>query len=283
MIQKLNNLILVPTDFSETCQNAIDYAVNLAELTGWDVHVLHVINRETRTKFGKDAEAEVERELNNIVAAIHSGSKVKAVAHYREGSIFDIINEVAEELGANLMVLGTHGKKGLQYLFGSFALRVISQSPVPVGVVQKKKFPENGFRKVVFPVGIHTEARQQVRYVLNFPTRDNIEVMIVKQFSKDPAFSSRVDIVTGQIEEEFRKHNLNYSVHTVEKESGFADQLVDFAVENYADIIFMMTDRNIDHPDFNNSSWSETLIFNEAQIPVLCINPTYLGEIYFAL
>jgi nucleotide-binding universal stress UspA family protein len=283
MINKLNNLILVPTDFSETCQNAIDYAVTLAGMTGWDVYVLHVINRDSRARFGKDAEAAVEKELKLIVDRIHAESAVKAKALHREGSIFDIINEVAEELGANLMVLGTHGKKGLQYLFGSFALRVISQSPVPVGVVQRKKFPEHGFRKIVFPVGIRTEARQQVRYVLNFPTKNKIEVLMFRQLTTDAPQASKVDIVTGQIEQEFRNHGINYSVHTADRQAGYPEQLIDFAVANNSDIIFMMTDSNIDHPDFDNSSWSETLIFNEAQIPVLCINPTYLGEIYFTL
>lgn len=283
MIKKLNNLVLVPTDFSETCQNAIDYAVKLAEMAGFEVCVLHVINRETKSKLGKDAEALVKQKLQDIVGQIHQTSPVKAGFVYREGSIFDIINEVSEELGANLIMLGTHGKKGLQYLFGSYALKVISQSSVPVGVVQRKKFPKDGFRKIVFPIGIYTESRQQVRYVVNFPGKQEIEVLMFQQFSTDPGESAKVNIVTGQIEEEFRKNNIRYSIHQAEKSTGFADQIIDFAVTNNADIIFMMTDSNIDHPDFNNSSWSETLIFNEAQIPVLCINPTYLGQIYFAL
>jgi nucleotide-binding universal stress UspA family protein len=282
MVEKLNNLILVPTDFSETCQNAIDYAVKLAETAGFEVHILHVINRETKSKLGKDAESLVVRKLQEIVDQIHKDTPVTAKFLYREGSIFDIISEVSEELGANLLILGTHGKKGLQYLFGSYAMKVISQSSVPVGVVQKKKFPEHGFRKIVFPVGFYTEARQQVRYVVNFPGKQDIEVLIFQQSSSDPGESAKVNIVTGQIEEEFKRNNVRYSLHQAERFAGFAEQLIDFAVANNADIIFMMTDSNIDQPDFNNSSWSETLIFNEAQIPVLCINPVYLGQIYYA-
>lgn len=282
MIKKLNDLILVPTDFSETCQNAIDYAVNLAEIMGYSVQVLHVINRETKSKLGKDAETMVKSKLQDIVENIQSAGKVKAGYIYREGSIFDIINEVSEELGANLMVLGTHGKKGLQYLLGSFALKVISDSPVPVCVVQRKKFPAHGFKKVVFPIGLYTESRQQVRYVVNFPAKEAVDLIMFQQFSTDPAEKSKIEIVTGQIEDEFKRQGIRYTIHSAEKQSGYADQLIDFAVANNADIILMMTDSNIDHPEFNNSSWSETLIFNEAQIPVLCINPMYLGQIYYS-
>ena len=45
----------------------------------------------------------------------------------------------------------------------------------------------------------------------------------------------------------------------------------------------MMTDSNIESPNFDTSSWSEKMIYNVAQIPVFCINPLYLGQIYYAL
>jgi nucleotide-binding universal stress UspA family protein len=283
MVKELKNLILVPTDFSETCQNAIDYAQKLAGLMGYGIRILHVINRETKTKLGKDAEQLVKGRLQEIIDEIHSKSDVPAEYIYREGSIFEIINEVSEELGANLLVLGTHGKKGLQYLFGSYALKVVTQSTVPVLVVQRRKIPEKGLHKIVFPVGIHTEARQQVRYVVNFPAKEKIEVLIFQQYCTDPGEKSRIKIVTGQIEQEFIKHSIPYSVRSADKQANYADQIIDFAVTENADIVFMMTDSNIDRPDFNNSSWSESLMFNEAQIPVLCINPKYLGQIYYAL
>jgi nucleotide-binding universal stress UspA family protein len=283
MAEKLNNLILVPTDFSETCQNAIDYAVNLSELMDFSVHILHVLNRETKSKLGKEAESIVKGKLEEITNTIGSQSKVAVNYHIKEGSIFEIINDVSKELGANLLVLGTHGKKGLQYLFGSYALKVVSQSPVPVCVVQRRKFPVKGFHKIIFPVGVYTEARQQVRYVVNFPAKQAVEVLIYQQYSPDPGERSKIRIVTSQIEKEFKDNGIKYSIHKASRQANYADQIIDFAVTQNADIIFMMTDSNMDHPDFNNSSWSESLMFNEAQIPVLCINPKYLGQIYFAL
>ena len=54
----------------------------------------------------------------------------------QEGEIFTTIADVAEELNASLIFLGTHGKVGMQKLTGSWALKVIIKSKVPFIVVQ---------------------------------------------------------------------------------------------------------------------------------------------------
>ncbi len=282
--QDRNNIILVPTDFSEVTQNAIDHAVKAAEIMNFKVTILHVINRDTKSAFGsEEPDVEVENKLKEIVKGIKLKSKVHVDYIYREGSIFDIIDEVAGELKVNMIVLGTHGKRGLQNVFGSYALKVITNSPVPVIVVQKRKIGDHGYKKVVFPIGLYTESRQQVFYALITQLLFKGELLVFKQTSKEIADTTRLNIITGQIEEEFNKHKVKYSITEAERHQDFAGQLLDFAVSQSADLLLMMTDSNIANPNFNNSSWSDKLIFNLAQIPVLCINPVYLGQIYFAL
>jgi nucleotide-binding universal stress UspA family protein len=281
-LKDLNNIILVPTDFSEVCQNAIDHAVRAAEILNFKVTILHVINRETRSNLGKEnTGAAVEKKLKEIAKAIKTKSKVTIDCIYREGSIFDVINDVANELKVRLMILGTHGKRGLQHLVGSFAMKVITDSPVPVIVVQKRQISAQGYKKIVFPIGLYTESRQQVFYAIVTSLLFKSEILIYKQTSNQVADTTKLNIITSQIEEEFIRNKVKYSITEAEKHANFAGQLLDFAVSNSADLLMMMTDSNIENPNFNNSSWSEKLMFNLAQIPVLCINPVYLGQIYF--
>jgi nucleotide-binding universal stress UspA family protein len=283
-IQERNNIILVPTDFTPVGQNAIDHAVSAGELLDFKVVILHVINRETKTALGKENTGQaVEKKLKEIVKSIRSKSKVSVDFIFREGSIFDIINEVADELKVNFMILGTHGKRGLQHLFGSFALKVITHSPVPVIVVQKRQIGPQGFKKIVFPIGLYTESRQQVFYAIVSTILFKSELLVFKQTSNQVADTTKLNIITSQIEEEFTRNKVKYKVFEAERHGNFAGQLLDFAVSESADMIMMMTDSNIQNPNFNNSTWSEKLIFNLAQIPVLCINPAYLGQIYFPL
>jgi nucleotide-binding universal stress UspA family protein len=277
-----NDIILVPTDFTPVGQNAIDHAVRAGELLNFKVIILHVINRETKASFGKENTGlAVENKLKEIVKAIKSKSKVSVDYLYREGSIFDVINEVAGELKVNMMILGTHGKRGLQHLVGSYAMKVITQSPVPVIVVQKRQISDHGYKKIVFPIGLYTESRQQVFYAIVSSLLFKSDILVFKQTSDQVADTAKLNIITRQIEEEFKKHKVNYTITEAERHANFAGQLLDFAVSQSADMLMMMTDSNIENPNFDNSTWSEKLIFNLAQIPVLCINPVYLGQIYF--
>jgi nucleotide-binding universal stress UspA family protein len=278
-----NNIVLVPTDFSPVGENAIDHAVTVAGVLKFKVVVLHVINRETRSKLGDEkAVKAVEDKLKAIVKNIKSKSKVKAEYMFREGSIFDVIHEVASDIKANLMILGTHGKKGIQHITGSYAMKVITQSPVPVIVVQKRKINPNGYEKIIFPISLYTEARQQVFYAIVNSILFKSEILIYKQKSSDPGAISQLDIITKQIEEQFQKNKVKYSIAQADSTRNFTAQLFDYAVSTSADMIMMMTDSNIGS-NFETSSWSEKMIYNVAQIPVFSINPVYLGQIYYEL
>jgi nucleotide-binding universal stress UspA family protein len=280
-IQDRNNIILVPTDFTPVGQNAIEHAVKAAEILNFKVVILHVINRETKSTFGKqNTGLAVEKKLKEIIKGIKT--KVAVEFLYREGSIFDVIHEVASEIKANMLILGTHGKRGLQHLVGSYAMKVITQSPVPVIVVQERQIGANGYKKIVFPIGLYTESRQQVFHAIVSSLLFKSEILVFKQTSKQVADMTKLNIITGQIEEEFKKNGVKYTITEAERYPNFAGQLLDFAVSTSADMLMMMTDSNIENPNFDNSSWSEKLIFNLAQIPVLCINPVYLGQIYYS-
>jgi nucleotide-binding universal stress UspA family protein len=280
---KLNNIILVPTDFSDVCHNAIAYAVRLAEMFGFKVFIYHVINKDTAAMFKNENElnAAVGQKLQNIAEEFTLQYKVEIETAYEEGSIFDLIHKKADQIGANLIVLGTHGKKGMQKLFGSFALKVITQAKVPTLVTQKKKFKP--IENILFPINSFTEARQKVSYAIAISSRLNSTIHIYKETVSNPSEQSRIDIIAKQIKEEFTKEGIKYQVQSSNKVGESAKNLVDFAVENGMDMIMVVTEPQIGTSFFNLGPWNERIMFNEAQLPVMCINPVQHGRIYFDL
>ncbi len=282
MTTEQNKAILVPTDFSETCQRAIDYGVNIASYRGLKVVLLHVINKDTRAKLKKERKGieTILDKLNELKKDITEKFKIEVDVIAREGSIFEVINEVAEEISPRWMALGTHGKKGLQFIFGSYALKLVTQTACPVVVVQQNSrisIP----RKILFPVNIYTEPRQQVQYAVMAAKRFNSTIYIYKQKFEDAGEASRVNIITEQIEKAFEQEKIECRTFQADKRANYTDQLINFAEVNEIDSLLMMTNSSIDNPDFNHTHWSEALIYNKKGIPVFCINPVYLGEIYF--
>lgn len=280
---KLNKLFLVPTDFSETCYNAIEMAVEMADQFGNGVCIYHVINKDTASLFpnSKNLQLKVEEELNIIRDKFSQKESVKIDIAWDEGSIFDLIHKKADEIGANLIVLGTHGKKGMQMLFGSFALKVISQATAPTLVVQKKKFA--GYQNILLPINTFTEARKKVEHAISVAKQFNSNIVLYKELVKDPAESSRIEIISKQIQEALKKSNVSFSIVNAEKPGDSAKLVVDFAVIHNIDLIMILTEPQIGTSYFNLGPWNEKIMFNEAQIPVLCINPVEYGRVYFDL
>lgn len=280
---KLNNILLVPTDFSEVCHNAIDYAVQVAKDIQFKVVIYHVINKDTHAMFKGQGEvgAAVASKLQSIIDGFKLQYQVEMEFLYESGSIFDLIHQKAADIGANMIVLGTHGKKGMQHLMGSYALKVITQSQVPTIVVQKKGF--KGINNILFPINTFTEARQKVGYASAVASRFDSTIHLYKEKVSDAGESSRIDIIAKQIAEEFNKLGVKYTVINAAKGGESAKKLVEYAVGSDMDLIVIVTEPQLGTTYFNLGPWNEKIMFNDAQIPVMCINPVQQGFVYFDL
>jgi hypothetical protein len=190
------------------------------------------------------------------------------------------INKVATEIKANLMVLGTHGKQGLQHLFGSHALKVVLDSPCPVVVVQKRSF-DNGYHNIVLPISNDVEPRQSVEWILLISRLFNSKIHLFQSLETDPALNTRLNIITQQITKILDEKKVPYDIKTADTVRDFSTQIISYAVTRKSGMIMIMTMPGEDVPGFNFSAWNERLMFNEAQIPVMCVNPIELGDYYY--
>ena len=185
----------------------------------------------------------------------------------------------AEQIGANLIILGTHGKKGMQKLFGSFALKVISSANIPTLVVQKKSYA--GFKNILLPINTFTEARQKVMQAISVANRFNSKIHLFKELVNEPADASRIEIISKQIQDALSKAGIEHTSARAEKPGESAGLVIDYAVIHNIDLIMILTEPQIGSSYFNLGPWNEKIMFNEAQIPVICINPVEHGRVYF--
>jgi nucleotide-binding universal stress UspA family protein len=135
--------ILVPTDGSESAGAAIDHAVELVGQTGAALHVVHVVDLGIvwdEAGAGRLLEALEESGARALEAAIGRAetSDVPAVeASVLSGAPHRAIVEYAAEHDVDCIVMGTHGRTGLErYFLGSVTERVIRLADVPVLTVK---------------------------------------------------------------------------------------------------------------------------------------------------
>ena len=136
--------ILVPTDLSEGAEQAFDYACELARTIGAEVHLLHVIGIPAlgmpeiglaMTSATIDQMVVDNQDALDKLAARCTATRGQALV--RSGDARDLINQTAKELGVDLIVMGTHGRRGLtRALLGSVAETVVRSAPCAVLTVR---------------------------------------------------------------------------------------------------------------------------------------------------
>jgi nucleotide-binding universal stress UspA family protein len=135
--------ILAPTDFSEASQRGTEAAVNLAIELGAALTLVHVYEVPAYACYALDdvaaeVEARLGRDLDELLARVRARFP-KAEGVVRQGAAWQGILDVAEDLGADLIVLTTHGRHGVERaLVGSVAEKVVRLSQVPVLTVGLK-------------------------------------------------------------------------------------------------------------------------------------------------
>jgi nucleotide-binding universal stress UspA family protein len=133
--------ILAATDFSETAERAAALAGTLARRFSADLHLLHVVVLIEDSTLDADGRDQLERLLvtgeearRKLLEKSPGNHDASVTPHLVRGIDPDeVIVETASNLGCELIVMGTHGRRGLShFLLGSVAERVVRTSPAPV-------------------------------------------------------------------------------------------------------------------------------------------------------
>jgi nucleotide-binding universal stress UspA family protein len=272
--------VLVPTDFTDVIEYAIEHGAGICKTQGYKLTLLHIINRDTKSYLKKEKltgsviHDRLEKKAKEI--SQEYGIEVDYIA--KEGSIFSTIAEVAKEVGANKLVLGVHGKVGVQHIVGSYAMKVIESSPAPVIVVQKRGF-RDGYNNIVLPIDDTMESKQKVKWAIHIARKFNSNVHIFAMNISDSVRKSKIKGSVQQIKKFFAQNNINFTEKFADKGTAFPKQILSYSQSIDADLILIMTNPNNLLPTFMVSQWEEQILFNDSLIPIMAINPVDLSII----
>ena len=190
--------ILVPTDFSEMSIRVMEPASRLSGRFTASMHLVHIrepgyptgfIAAEPALSVMTYEQQAKERAVSELNALAHKYGVPTARCHVLCGTApFNEICGLAGKIRADLIVMPTHGRTGLEHMFlGSTAERTVRHSPCPVfimrqlcnGLFEKKA----GYKKILVPVDFSDCSREGLRYAIKFAERFGAKLIVLHVIS----------------------------------------------------------------------------------------------------
>jgi nucleotide-binding universal stress UspA family protein len=211
--------ILVATDFSPKAESATRHAVELAKRFDAELVLLHVNTPPEPPPAGmvvstraisqvstliEKIRAETEEELEGLAARLKGGGvavTTKLTIDHPDVAIAD----TASEVGADLVVTGTHGRTGIQrFLLGSTAERVVRLSEVPVLVSRPPLPAESIFKRVLVPTDFSPASERALELATQLASPDaEIDILHVWQFpARAQSLLGSPSAVHGNVQDE---------------------------------------------------------------------------------
>lgn len=185
--------ILIPTDFSECSNKALDLALLLAQRFAASLHLLHVVVMHSDDPFSPVSQlpdaGEIYQRLEELAA-----SEMRDLLSARPADTLDVrtvqrqavaaapdIVEYAEEKQIDLLVMGAHGRRGFRrFLLGSVTEEVVRLAPCPVLTLRATEETEIGaWRTLLVPYDFSDQSKLALRTAREIAEGDGSRIVVL--------------------------------------------------------------------------------------------------------
>jgi nucleotide-binding universal stress UspA family protein len=263
--------ILVPCDLKEESFVALHHAAHIATLSGAEVALLHL-------EFSDRALEASKVELDAWATRLKDNFHGVVTTHVRKGGVVGEIPAFAKEYECGLVVMPTHGMKGMQKLTGSLALRVVSESHIPFIIVQERTIRPQGYKKLVIPVDYRHQLLDESKALMQLAKLFGGEVHLVLKRVNAELMD---DAMLNGIKQMFAENQIAIQIHEVAHTNHFTKELVRYAAAIEADLICAINFSYEYLYTLFPRTDEEDLIYNDPQIPVLLITPQNQDEVIY--
>jgi nucleotide-binding universal stress UspA family protein len=261
-------LIVVPWDFTLVAEHALAHAVKISRMVGNEICLLHIVDAGIKPS----AEGEKIAALSHVADENGKKYNMHISTHISKGTIFNAIADFVNDKDASLVVMGTHGMKGMQKLTGSWALKVIVKSKVPFIVVQDPPADQERYHNIVLPMDFRNENKEKIKMAIFMGKYFDSKIHMLISTSPDKNIAKKTNVNINFSIKYLIQNNIQYEIHDVPK-GNFAQQTIDFAEQMKADMIVIMTTKNITVADYVVGASEQYMIANSSKIPICCVNP----------
>jgi len=262
--------ILVPVDFSPASEKAIEFGSMLAKAGKFNMMLLHVFEDDGMSI------KECDTKLKALSDKINAGGEVSCDFICEKGNIFDVIPHHAWKSPYRMMVIATHGRRGIrQKFFGADILKLLKKVSAPTIVVQENTpIIAEGIKTAIFPVGGHDNYEKKVEAMITMAGIFDPEIHVYSISKPGYEQSDKLKENVKLAEERFSEKGINFK-RVAEDQNvfsvGFSKQTLKYSNQVNADLITIMANPTRDNYYFADSD-KEAILVNDAGIAVLCVS-----------
>lgn len=255
------NKLLIPIDFTKTTKNALQYGANIAEKHDFSLHLIHIIASESERVNAK-------KKLSDLINEFKPSLGNRIEGEIAIGNIDDDIGSTAERINASFILMGTHENSTLSKIFGSKAIKVVSESKTPYITIQENG-TLNSISKIAMTIDLEKESIQIVEAAIELAKQFGSEIVLVGGAHTDPTLKAKVAVNVKTTRRLLAESGINSSVELLERKD-FLENFINYCSDNKVDLIAATY-----YPDtftVFSTKFVQKLLENKAGIPVLTLD-----------
>jgi len=260
-------IYLIPFDFTPVSESAMRLGLDLAIANKGSVMLLHVAKKHSEKR-------DVKKQFKQVIADLSEGDANLVVTRVLVGDIFEDITKAAEIIDAALIVMGTHGARGFQKIFGSNAVKMISHSSTPLMITQGKKTVDK-INAIVMPFSFEKKTIQIINLATSIAKKFNATIHLVGYHDKDEWLKKNMKNNQKIIRRHLQENNVEHVIENIAAGSDYNSELMKYAQKVDADL--MAAGYYQDGIITNPNSFIQSMIENKLHLPLLTVNAEELN------
>jgi hypothetical protein len=255
--------IIVPFDLLEDSYPALSHAACFANKFNAEICLLHLVSEES------EIDPAMLR-LHSFKERLSTSFAGKISTLVEKGSILRDFSAIAIREKSQLVIIPTHGIKGMQHIKGSNALRIVTDTKLPFLVTQERNVREHGYKIIAIPVAARNEILDEASFFVMLSKMFNSEVHLFANTNIAEQYNAQV---FDKLELYFAQEGANVKVTRVNENKSFTKSFNRFAASIDADLICAINFSYQYLYTLFPRVEEEDFIYNDSQIPVLMITP----------
>ena len=274
--------ILVPIGFSEQSITALDQACCFAKLDDSKLFILSVIEERSTMEnlFFDDNSHELKKKVHNkldeISEKFSKKYNIEIEIMVSQGKIYNQINEAAEMIDADLIIMGTNGspKGRIKRFIGSNAERVVRLSKCPVMTIKGATI-KGACKNIILPLDTEKETKEKVTYAIRYARKWGATIHLVSVILKQNIIErKKLELNLDQVLKFVKNAGISCTSNLIEgdEKQNVGDFIFDFQ-KNFDNDLFMIMTKKEELSLSKNISVTARYIINNSPIPVINIRP----------